>query len=83
MLKLPVHASYGKNYLGVGEYDPCCVCGKAVKAPRTYLHVHAGGAAVVTEDEARTLPANADLGMQPVGPECLREHPELKPYVQR
>jgi hypothetical protein len=23
----------------------------------------------------------ADLWVQPVGPECLRRHPELKPYV--
>lgn len=84
MIKIPTSASYSKNYAGhSGEHEPCCVCGKAVKAPRHYLHMHCGGSHAVTEAEAATLPDNADLGMQPVGADCLRKHPELRPYVTR
>jgi hypothetical protein len=45
------------------------------------------GSTVVTPAEAAVIIARegerGDLGCYPVGPDCLRRHPELEPYVQR
>ena len=64
---------------------PCIVCGRPVKiTPRTaWVHVHMGGSHIVTEEEAKGLDEAAGLGGWPVGADCLRTHPEVKPYVIR
>jgi hypothetical protein len=49
------------------------------------LWCHNGGSDAVTEEEGTKLNAEgregADLGNQPIGTDCLKKHPELKPYV--
>src|SRR5690242_14568660 len=68
-----------------GDY-PCIVCGRKVRDPRYMVHVHGGGLTIATEQEAEELNKDeegaADMGMYPIGADCLRKHPELKPYVQ-
>lgn len=68
-----------------GGFSPCVVCGCGVNTESKtakMLHVHMGGG---TEVEAESLNAGdwrgGDLGMQYVGPDCLRRYPELRPYV--
>lgn len=87
MMKIPHHKNLLSNLERFpakhGEH-PCCVCGKPVKRPfKLAVHEHNGGGYIVTEEEAAALARNADLGLQPIGSDCLRKHPELKPYVQR
>jgi hypothetical protein len=62
---------------------PCYVCAKPIRKDRVrfMLHVHCGGGVAVTEDEATKLDARGDLGCHPIGSDCLRRHPELKPYA--
>lgn len=62
---------------------PCVICGR--HAPRTpyYVHLHRGGATVVTEAEAATLGEAGDMGAYPIGVDCLAKHPEIGPYVAR
>lgn len=63
-----------------GSTQPCAICGKPVPRPQHYAHMHEGGAAIVTEEEAATLDPAGDLGAYPVGPDCARL-PALKPYL--
>jgi hypothetical protein len=69
---------------------PCAICGKGIKqgAKVKWIHIHDGGQYVVTEAEAAVFDAedkvqnvSSELGWWPVGNECMRKHPELKPYV--
>ena len=74
---------YYKNMEKAGDLPTCVICGRGIKAehPRM-VHVHDGGLAVVTNEEAATMNDAADLGLYPIGPECLKKHPRIKPYVQ-
>ncbi len=83
MIAIPMHADFSENRERIkGDTLPCVVCGRACKNPVWMLHLW-GGNDAVTEDEASTLNPNADMGMYPVGSDCLRKHPELKPYAIR
>ena len=68
-----------------GSSYPCILCGSPCPNPKYYVWEHCGGGVVVTPEEGGRLNANgesgADLGMQPIGDDCLRKHPELKPYL--
>jgi hypothetical protein len=60
---------------------PCIICGRGVKDPwKNTVHVYWGFTAV-TEEEAKELPSNGDLGLWPIGSDCLKKHPEILPYV--
>lgn len=65
--------------------DPCIVCGKACAKPRYFVRLF-WGATAVTQVEAEQIIARegegGDLLYYPVGSDCLRQHPELKPYVE-
>lgn len=82
-MKIPKSADYAANlrrYRG-GDRQPCVVCGRPVKAPTFMVECVNGGL-----DEC-VLPGTADttdaayMGAFPVGPDCLRRHPELRPFV--
>lgn len=67
---------------------PCIVCGRAINMDRPHwmVYVHGGGSVIVTETEHTEMNrANerGDLGCYPIGPECLRKHPDIKPYAIR
>ena len=88
MLTIVQAPGYGENVRrSKGAVAPCVVCGRGVARPRYLVHVHEGGAAVVTEAEAEALNragrAGADCGGYPIGADCLRAHPEYRPYVTR
>lgn len=65
------------------DADPCIICGRGIRKDRIrhWVHIHGGGDYIITEDEATNLDDPADLLFHPVGPDCLRRHPEIKPYV--
>lgn len=68
---------------GSGAY-PCVVCGLPVARPRFYVHmIEGGGVALHPDFEATWVADGGDMGLYPVGPECLRRHPELKPYLHK
>jgi hypothetical protein len=69
-----------KPYREPCEKDPCVVCGREVKNPRHYLEVVDGGAYAAVPGSADVNDAGY-VGGLPIGPDCLRQHPELKPYV--
>lgn len=86
MIKIPFSPDYSKNRHRYNQSDnnqPCIICGKLVKDQnnRYSVHVHNGGTYLVTEEEAANLNDAGDCGMYPIGPDCLRQHPELRPYV--
>lgn len=65
-----------------GDYNPCIICGRAAGKTAAFVRVHNGGSVVVTEQESATLNPMADMGMQPIGRNCLARHPEYLPYIQ-
>jgi hypothetical protein len=77
------HLQDEKN--GVGQ-TPCIICGRGVREPWKYtVHMY-WGTTLVTAEEIATLsndelPENADLGMWPIGADCLKKHPEIIPYL--
>lgn len=86
MIKIPFSPDYSKNrdrYNQGSDDQPCIICGKLVKDQnnRYSVHVHEGGTHIVTEEEAATMDEASDLGFYPIGLDCLRQHPELRPYV--
>lgn len=62
--------------------QPCVICGRPCDMKTSPLvHLHEGGYTAVTEEEAATLDPAADMGCYPVGKNCIKKHPELKPYL--
>ena len=65
-----------------GDAFACIICGLPAPAPKFYCHViDGGGTALHAEDEALYVPDGGDMLFLPVGPECLKKHPEMKPFV--
>lgn len=87
-MRIPDHPRYSTNFRGEAkgtDVGPCVVCGKPVKAPgKLFVHVIDGGGSVCTPDEDDAhWGRNDDLGIQPIGSDCARRHPEMKPYIRR
>ena len=75
---------FHKNLEKAGDLPTCVICGRGIKSENPKMvHLHDGGAAIVTEAEAATMDPAADLCFYPIGPECLRKHPEIKNYVRQ
>jgi hypothetical protein len=67
-----------------GDTYPCACCGLPVPKPKFYVHmIDGGGIALHPDDEALYTDDGGDMGLQPVGTDCLKRHPELKPFVQK
>ena len=85
MINVPTSDHYSIKSHGRHPNDsiPCYVCAKPIREDRIkyMLHIHCGGGVAVTEAEAATLDEAGDLGCHPIGVDCLRRHPELKPYA--
>lgn len=68
-----------------GELPHCYLCGKSIEHPQHWIHIFWGWT-VVSEVEAEQLIAAGnepgDMYFFPIGAECLRKRPELKPYTQ-
>lgn len=64
------------------EYEACLLCGRPVylDAQPKYIRMGTNNCAI-TDAEAAADP-RLDQGCFVVGPECLRRHPELRPYAQ-
>jgi hypothetical protein len=83
MIEVPQTEDYRRNAGKLpGEAYPCVVCGKAVKRPEKNFSVHLGGGGSCLLLANEVNPAASDyLGVYPLGRDCLRQHPELRPYV--
>jgi len=78
--ELPHTADYSKNSRHVApNASPCAVCGKSVLNPKYWVHV-VWGTEIILPDVEWPDPSS-DLGCQPVGVACVKNHPELKPYL--
>lgn len=93
MYEIQVDANWHENqHKGRCRYPgcaPCAVCGRMVDTNKSHwsVHLHHGGFVAVTEAEAEALnetdERSADMGCFPVGPECAKAHPGLRPYLYR
>lgn len=78
---------YSKNTRNGRSDDkvPCVCCGRPTPLPiRNPVRLFYGNI-IVTQEEADKIIAEegdgGDMGFYAVGSECLKNHPELKPYV--
>lgn len=69
---------------------PCIICGRPCKVARAAMVLVADcqtvngqtwGLAACTEEEFEKTDPAVRLYGYPIGPDCLRKHPELKPYI--
>lgn len=87
MIEIPYTKDHTRNQERCDwtKYLPCIVCGRAVKAARPAMLRIFWGTHIVMDAEAEQIIANegsgGDLYYYPIGPDCLRNHPEIKPYV--
>jgi hypothetical protein len=65
-----------------GDRYMCVICRLAMPSPKFMCHViDGGGVALHPEDESIYVPDGGDLLFHPVGSDCLRKHPAMKPYA--
>lgn len=65
---------------------PCVICGLSVSKPRFHCHMIGGGGVALHPDDESEFAADSseqagDMGFYPVGSDCLRRFPEMKPFV--
>jgi len=88
MIEIPYTDDHTTNSQRCGsDAYPCIVCGRAVKAAQPAMVRVFWGSHIVTDAEAAEIIAKegygGDLCYYPIGPNCLRNHPEIKLYVKR
>lgn len=69
------------------DYMPCVVCGRACKTSthKHWLHLFWSFTAVTDIEAQEIIRSEGDSGdllYYPIGANCLKKHPELKPYVK-
>lgn len=85
LIQLPRSKYFNRNReQSRGNYYPCAICGKNVKSPKYGVHMFWGdvavtdaGAAAIIENEGH----GGDMGFYPVGSDCLRNNPQIKPFL--
>lgn len=88
MIDIPFSVNFIQNMDRTNSHGdfPCIICGCKAANARYWVHVHGGFSTIVTDEEAAALnkgdERGADMGMFPIGSDCLRKHPEIKSYVQ-
>lgn len=85
-INIPMHARYHENKerYWIEDCLPCIVCGKSIKTPKHYIRVFYGTLAVTIVEADEIIAregGGGDLLYYPIGSDCLRKHPELKPYA--
>jgi hypothetical protein len=82
MIEIPHTEKYWDRMLQPMRNDPCIVCGREITAKNpAMLWVVDGGGVAATREEAKDTDPAGDLGLHPIGSKCLKNHPELVPYV--
>lgn len=65
-----------------GDAYTCVICGLAMPKPKFMCHViEGGGVALHVDDERLYVSDGGDMNFLPVGADCLKRHPEMKPYA--
>lgn len=74
---------YFKNMRKAGDLPTCIICGKGIKSEHPNM-VRVYDRTIVGEVEYknwRATDCSRDMGLNPIGPECLKQHPEIKEYI--
>jgi len=78
--------TYPKHVACKSNEMPCVICGKPVNMDRnpSMIHVCNGGAwAMLDAEDHGELGLAGCLGFYPIGKDCLRNHPQLKPFAKK
>lgn len=82
-MMIPKSKQYDANRerYGHGVNYPCVVCGRPVSNPKYMVECVNGGVSECVMPETADTSDPGYMGFFPVGPDCLKKHPELKPFV--
>jgi len=74
-----------ENDVALNNRNPCVVCGKNCRptAPSIVVVDGGTGALLATEDEMEAADDPGFMGAYAIGPDCLRQRPELKPAIRK
>lgn len=78
LIELPISKHY-VDHAFTGK-APCIICNREVKNPKFWIHIVDGGTKIIDPNQKWSDP-NSDLGLHPVGSDCIRKHPQIRPYV--
>lgn len=83
-IQIPKSPQYDQNNKKCkGIYYPCVVCGKEVRKPKYMIECVHGGCDVAAMPDTADTSDGGYMGLYPIGFDCLKNHPELKPYVKK
>lgn len=71
--------NFQDNLRRAGDSNGCIVCGKAVQPGAPHIRMDTSGRAIT--DQYGDAHSAQDQGAFPIGPDCLRKNPQLRPYV--
>lgn len=83
MIAIPHSDRYRANTVrhpASDDQQPCAVCGRPLRRGRVSYWLYAHDGAALSQVEAVRVP-KGDRELLPLGGDCLRQHPELRPYV--
>jgi hypothetical protein len=86
MIEIPRHHKYEQWSMHSYKNDklPCVICGRPVniKTVKSRVYMDNSGEDLLSIEEAAQHPEQyEELGMFPIGPDCVQQHPELQGYV--
>jgi hypothetical protein len=88
MIEIPYNEDFSDNvdryHSWRDGYMPCIICGKPVDMSKNPTMVNVvQGSELATEEEAEAImtTGHGDCGGYPIGANCLKKRPELKPYA--
>lgn len=96
MISIPRHKNFSTNeerfHALEDGYIQCVVCGKGLKEDKAkhLVQVYEGSYLISESDKANLIAEktqevynSGDCGLYAVGTDCLKRHPEIKPYLIR
>jgi hypothetical protein len=79
---IPFDENFARNMDATGSHgnNPCILCGRRCPKPRYKVYVDSGFTHLLTM--ASFQQDAGEMGLFPVGMNCLCKHPEIQPYIQ-
>jgi len=82
MIEIPFNPDFSEQMDRTNSHGdhPCIVCGRKCRNPRYQVYVNSGFSHILNTEEIAQ--DEGEMGWFPVGPDCLKKHPELRSYVR-
>jgi len=83
-IPIPYHPQRRANLeRGDDHAGRCAICGKGVRNVRWMVHIINGGLDIKTDEKPREIDEAGNLYHFPIGSDCLKRHPQIRPWAIR